>query len=193
MKKFLALVFVLSSLFTNANNSTTTLTTGNKLKTTLTLDNVRPGQKLILKDLHGTIMYREPILHQGDYRRKFDLSLLPKGGYSFELDKGFAILIVPFNVDNSTLIFNEQQKRLILKPIISVDNHTIKVGKSPVVDYSVKVAIYYESSNDEVIYTDEISPSKKGYRAYTLLDNMPGNYRVVCETEGHTFTKHFKI
>jgi len=193
IKKSLLAVFMLTVFMGHATLSTPTMVHVNLKKTTLQLNNVKPGQKLVMKDQKGQVLYREPIEQSGVYSRDFDLSSLPSGEYSFELDQGFAILIVPFNVLNSTIVFQEQKKKLIIKPIISIEKNKVKIGRSPLTDAPIKVRIYFESEPTEIIYRDEIEPAKKGFRTYTLQQDVSGQYRVVYESEGRVYTKQFKI
>ena len=120
-------------------------------KTIIKLDNVKEGQRLLIKSKTGTIVYRESIQKTGLYKKEFDLTSLPNGDYFFELDKDFEITIIPFNVKDAQVIFKKEEEKTIFKPVIRTENNILFVGKLALNMEPMKIEIFFDSGDYELI------------------------------------------
>lgn len=162
-------------------------------KTIINLNNVKEGQRLLIKSTTGTILYRESIQKTGLYKKAFDLTALPNGAYFFELEKDTEITIIPFIVKASEVIFNKEEKVSIFKPIFRVKENMLFVNKLSLDMKPMKIEIFYDSGDFELIHSEEISNTQKIERVYNLLKHVKGNYKIVCKTEGRVFVNYFKV
>ena len=162
-------------------------------KTIIKLDHVKEGQLLLIKSKTGTILYRESIQKTGLYKKEFDLTTLPDGEYFFELDKDLEITIIPFNVKNSQVVFNKKEKKSIFKPVIRTESNMLFLNKLCLNKEPMEIKVYFDSGKYELIYSEDITGIQKIEKAYRLLENVKGNYKVVCKTEGREFINYFKV
>ncbi len=162
-------------------------------KTIIKLDNVKEGQRLLIKSSTGTIVYRESIQKTGLYKKEFDLTSLPNGDYFFELDKDFEITIIPFIVKDAQVIFKKEEEKSIFKPAIRTENNILFVGKLSLNMEPMKIEIFFDSGDYELIHTEEVSGTQNIEKVFNLLKNIKGKYKIVCTTEGRVFINYFKV
>jgi len=165
----------------------------NESKTSINFDRVKKGQKLIIKSKEGTIVYKESLNKSGTYRKEFDLTSLPNGHYYFELDKDLEIQITPFIVQNAKVNFKKEKTRSIYKPIVTTQENVVSINKLSLNLEPLEINIYYDSGNHELIYTEKIKDKNNIQRVYRLLKSVNGKYKVVCTTQGRTFTTLFEF
>ena len=161
--------------------------------TSLTLEHVKEGQKLIIKSENGTIIYKESIKESGAYHKEFDLTSLPNGSYYFELDKDVEIQIIPFEVNNTEVTFKKNEANSIYKPIIKANKNIISINKLSLNSEPLQVKIFFVSGDYEMILSEEIINKNNIQRVYKLLEDVNGKYKVICKTEGRTFVTHFEF
>jgi len=53
----------------------------------------------------------------------FDFSTLKDGKYTIELNKDFEIIVKTLEVNNGNVIFNDNSKKVIFKPVIRNDEN----------------------------------------------------------------------
>ncbi|MFT5215059.1 MAG: hypothetical protein ACI83H_000166 [Glaciecola sp.] len=161
--------------------------------TSLSLEHVKKGERLIIKSESGTIIYRESIKESGSYHKEFDLTSLPSGSYYFELDKDVEIQIIPFEVNDTKVTFKKEEANSIFKPIITTDENVVSLNKLSLNFEPLQVKIFFDSGDHELIYSEEIINKKNIQRVYRLLKNVNGKYKVVCNTQGRTFVTYFEF
>ena len=62
------------ALISNATNGLNNDPDNDLKKTTFTINNVKQGNQLIIKDFNGLILYKEQIKESGNYSKGFDLN-----------------------------------------------------------------------------------------------------------------------
>ena len=172
-------------------NEVSFFTVKNDAKRTLISLNVKEGNLLSIIDDNGVILYKELIQKTGIYTKGFDLTSLPNGEYIFELDKDLEINTIPFTVLSGNVVFNKEEEKLIYKPYIRVKDNLVYVTKLALNKEPLKVDIYFiNSSNTELIHSEEIENTKNIQKLYKLTGSEKGNYRIVLQSEDRTFTKN---
>ena len=165
---------------------------GDAKKTMLTLNNVKQGQELFIKNDYGIILYKELIEKDGDYAKGFDLTELPDGHYFFELNKDFQIQILPFKVILNEVDFIKAEEKTIFKPVVRSKQNKIFVSKLSLFN-PLEVEIYYEDENNakgySLIHSETIENEKIVNRIYSLSKKEKGNYKLVFKSEGRVFTE----
>jgi hypothetical protein len=161
--------------------------------TSLSLEHVKKGERLIIKSESGTIIYRESIKESGSYYKEFDLTSLPSGSYYFELDKDVEIQIIPFEVNDTQVTFKKEEANSIFKPIITTDENVVSLNKLSLNFEPLQVKIFFDSGDHKLIYSEEIINENNIQRVYRLLKNVNGKYKVVCNTQGRTFETYFEF
>ena len=195
IKKSLVFVVLFTTLLVNANEISLRNLNDNKT-TMLTLVNVKEGNKLVIKDNHGIILYKEFIEKKGGYAKGFDLTSLPDGNYFFELDKELEIKIIPFRVISNVVDFDKDKEQTIYKPYLRSEENLIYVSKLSLNKNPLTVKIYYQSETFsggyELIHRETIENTENIQRAFRLDETKQGNYKVVFQSEGRSFVEYFK-
>lgn len=160
-------------------------------KTALTLENVKEGDILYIKDLNGVKLYEEIILINGFYSKGYDLTALPNGDYHFELDTDVHVKVIPFTVESNAIKVKFEKVKTIYKPTIRVKGDLVFISKLALNDEPLKVDVYYEKSNNsDLVLTETIKGTKNIERVYKLTDDLKnGDYKIVFNTNGREFTK----
>jgi len=193
IKNKLVLVAMLGTITSYANLMPTPSLNEDIKPITLSLDNVREGQRLIIKSDNGTILYRESISKTGSYEKEFDLTSLPNGNYFFEVDKDYEIKVIPFSVKESQVSFNKEMSRSIFKPVVITKDNIVTIGKLALNNETLEIELFYDSGAYELIHSEEVSGIQNIQKVYKLLENVTGNYKIVCKTQGRVFVTYFKV
>ncbi|MBU2938143.1 hypothetical protein KO494_01195 [Lacinutrix sp. C3R15] len=194
MKNTLVIVVLFTALLANANTSLNDL--NDVRKTVLTLNDVKQGDELLIKNAYGIILYKETIKNSGSYNKGFDLTELPKGDYFFELNKDFQIKIIPFNVSNNVVAFKSDKETTIFKPSIRNKENKVYINKLSLNLEPLEINVYYENLdiNDfELIYSETLEGTNNISRLLNLDIEKKGKYRIETKTEGRTFVDYIQF
>ncbi|WP_432416484.1 hypothetical protein, partial [Flavivirga aquatica] len=105
IKKSLVIATVFATILSNATEVSLITVKEDVKKTALTINNVKKGNLLSIKDSNGIILYKELIKTTGTYKKGFDLAVLPDGNYFFVVDKDLEVNTIPFSVNSSKVLF----------------------------------------------------------------------------------------
>lgn len=164
--------------------------------TTLSINNVEKGNKLLIKDNQGIVLYKETIQKSGSYLKGFDLSELPDGIYFFELVKNIQMEIIPFEMANHKAVIKKTNKDIIYKPYVRTKESRIFVTNLSLNKSPLKITIFYASDNvtfDYQIFSETIKNTQDIQRVYKLDGTKKGTYKIVINTEGKTFVEYTKF
>ncbi|WP_159022010.1 hypothetical protein [Formosa sp. L2A11] len=180
-----------------ANNLSSLKVEKESMEITLTLDNVKAGQKLSIKDINGLILYKKTIEKEGIFSNKFDLTALPDGKYYFEHEKDFQIKIIPFKVTSNTVTFDKANEKTIFKPVLKTKDNYLYFSKLDLEKEDVKINIYHESNKNNsgynLVYNEDFTDSTKIERIYSLSKIHEGRYKVVVTANGRDYVEYFSI
>ncbi|MCH3881544.1 MULTISPECIES: hypothetical protein [Tenacibaculum] len=194
MKNILVLAIVFATLSSNATEKTS-LNNEENGKTTLILKDVVQGEKLIIKDGFGVVLYNETLLKSGEYTKTFDLTTLPDGNYIFELDKKTKIKVYPFSVTSNTVKFDKESLKIIFKPKVEYKDNTIYVRalNSDMTPSKVELQYNVIDTTFETIYSENTSNTSLIAKEFKLLKNEKEEYKVIVTLNGRTFTTLINI
>ena len=193
-KKGILMATMFATLLSFANEAPFYTIKKDAERTSLTLNDVKQGNLLSIKDENGIIVYKELIEKSGMYTKEFDLTTLPDGAYNFELDKDLEINTIPFTVYSNEVTFKKELEKTIFKPYARVKGDVVYVTKLALNEEPLKVDIYFTSfdgfsSKSELTYSENIQNTKLINRVYRLASLDKGNYKIVFKTDGRVFTK----
>lgn len=191
LRKIILTGAMLIALISNATNELNNDPKKDLNKTTFTINNVKQGNQLIIKDLYGLILYKEQIKDSGNYSKGFDLTSLPDGSYVFELEKDFEIKSFPFTVTYKKVVFNENETT-VHKPVVSFKNNCVYVSKLALNNEPLDVKIYYHDGT-ELIYSETIKDTKVIEKVYKLDLNAKGNYKIVLSSNGREYYEYLTL
>jgi hypothetical protein len=182
---------MLGTLFNYANNGNEINSkTVNAKKVRVEFKNVKKGHLLTIKDKNGVQLHSETVTKIGDLNKTFDLSSLIDGTYTIELNKDFKIIVKTINVKNDRVFFNNNDNKVIAKPIISNNENILKISKINSNKEPLKVVVYY---NSEIIYTETIENNTVLNRVYKLNKDITGEYTAIVYSNNRSYSKNFKI
>lgn len=189
MKNKILLCFLMITMISYASETSSFTKKNDIKKTILSLDNVKKGQQLFIKDYSGGVLYNEVLEKNGTYSKKFNLSAFPLGNYYFELEKDMEIKVTPFKVDFDKVEIYTEKESTIFKPFMKSKENKVYLSRLSMNNQSMKVNIYYQASNDEeLIFSEKIENKNIIERIYALDEQQKGIYRIIVLTEGRTFS-----
>ncbi|MFD0834633.1 hypothetical protein ACFQ0I_02565 [Mariniflexile aquimaris] len=192
-KKGILMVSMFATMLSFANEEVPFYSIKNEAnRTALTLNNVKEGNLLTIKDNNGIVLYKELIQKSGSYTKGFDLTALPNGSYIFELDKDVEINTIPFNVVSNDVLFNKALEKTIYKPFTKIKGDVAFLTRLSLNEEPLKVDIYFnnsEESTTELIYSETITNTVNINRVFKLTGLHSGAYKFVYNTDGRVFTK----
>ncbi|SCY06266.1 hypothetical protein SAMN05192588_0950 [Nonlabens sp. Hel1_33_55] len=158
--------------------------------TTLQFSNVKKGQQVTIKDDFNTILYKETIQANGTYAKKFNLTALEDGSYTIELTKDYEIIVKSFDIKAKQVKLNQSNEVMIFKPNVRLEDVKMIISQLSLTKSPLNVELYY---NGVLIHNDKITGDTILSRVYQLSATKKGNYRVVMNSNDHSFTKNFTI
>ncbi|TXE13073.1 hypothetical protein FUA26_04565 [Seonamhaeicola algicola] len=187
-KKVILMVAMLAAVMGYANEISL-IKFGKDLRgTALTINNVKEGNLLSIKDIYGVTLYKEVIEQTGMYSKGFDLTDLPDGNYFFELEKDMEIKTIPFNVKDTVVSFNKNAETTTFKPFVRQKDDLVLITKLALNGEPLKVSVYgvYNTVTD-LLFNETIKDEKTIERVYKLES---GKYKIVFNFDGKEFTKY---
>ncbi|WP_303316461.1 hypothetical protein Q4Q34_06545 [Flavivirga abyssicola] len=155
--------------------------------TALTIDNVKKGNLLSIKNNNGITVYKELIQSTGSYTKGFDLTELPNGNYFFEVDKDLQIETIPFSVKDDKVVFDKTKEAVIFKPYVREKDDFVYISKLALNLEPLKIRIYAEYNGTfQLIRTEEVEGLKIVEKIYKLKE---GNYKIVLNANDKEYTK----
>lgn len=187
VKKSIIIITAFATIISNATEITSSVVKEEIIKTALTLNNVKEGNLLTIKDYNGFVLYKELINFSGTYRKGFDLSALPDGKYFFEVDKELEIKIIPFTVSNSKVVINKDKETTSYKPFVNQKDNLVFISKLSPNYEALKISIYINNKSEyELLHSEKIEGLQSIERVYKL---EKGNYKIVFNSNNQEFTK----
>ncbi|MBD0823441.1 hypothetical protein [Aestuariibaculum marinum] len=187
LKKSILLLAVSTSLLSNASDITISTNADAISKTAITLNHVKAGDILSIKDNYGVVLYKEQIKETGTYKKGFDLSALPNGEYIFEIDKNLEVKTIPFTVNFEEVYFNKEKESTSYKPYVRQDNGIVYITKLAPKQEALTIHIYTNNNSEyELVHTERIKGVQSIEKAYKL---EKGNYKLVFVSDNKEYTK----
>ncbi|MGJ5642914.1 hypothetical protein [Formosa sp. S-31] len=190
------LVMVTSMTSGYANTITKNDNEKGKIEVTLTLEDVKAGQLVLIKDMSGLTIYKEAIKKAGVYNNTFNLKSLPDGAYYFEHIKDYQVKMIPFTVKYKKATVYRANEKVFFKPVVRTENNMIYLTQLALDKKDLKVSIYYTDKfgfESELVLSETIKDTVNIERIYGLSANKKGEYKVVLSTNGEEFVEYFNL
>ncbi|MDD7887189.1 hypothetical protein [Flavivirga sp. 57AJ16] len=186
-KNLLLVTMLLTVIIGNANEISSFKIEGDLKGTTLTINNVKEGDLLSIKNYKGIIIYKELIQSSGIYNKGFDLTELPNGNYFFEVDKDLEVKTIPFVVENNKVTFDKDKETVIFKPHLRENKGIVYLTKLALNLEPLEVKIY---GNNEGIYKLMHSEKIEGVQVIEKIYKLTkGSYKVVLNSNNKEYIK----
>jgi len=191
-RKSVVAIGLMMSLSTLANDGTSIIKENEKKVTNMRFENVAQGSTLTIKDENGLVLYNEAIKQTGAYSKGFDLTSLPNGDYLFELNSEVKIVVIPFKVNSSEVVFDKESEDAIYKPMVRTKDNMVYVSRTEIEQTPLSYKIYY-ANNYDLVHEANFEELEEVKKAYDFSTAKKGNYVFVFESKGRKFTKNVKI
>lgn len=188
IRKSVLVALMLGTFSSYANG--TTLTEKNGTEKSVELINVRKGQRWSIKNSDGKVLHQEEIKNTGSYTQEYDFTSLKNGYYTVEVNKDFQIEVIPFTIISGKATFYKKEEKVIFKPVLRTQEHTVMITKLDFDAAPLKVAIYYEG---DVIFKDTLEGGDIISRVYRLKKDIKGLYKVVMKANDRTYINEFSL
>lgn len=187
IQKSLLAVAVFTTMLGNANEISTLTIKEDLKKTALTINNVKAGDLLTIKDYSGITLYKELINFSGTYKKGFDLTALPNGKYFFEVNKDLEIRTIPFTVTFNKVVFDKAAEVVTFKPFVTQKDDLVLISKLAPDLEPLKIEIYSdENGGFELAHSEKVEGVQTIERVYKL---GKGNYKIIFNSNNKEFTK----
>ncbi|MBD0777544.1 hypothetical protein HPE56_07050 [Maribacter sp. ANRC-HE7] len=191
IKNSLVFIVMFTTFLVNANSTVNTF--NDDPKTTLTLINVKQGNKLFVKDAFGITLYSETIQNSGDYIKAFDLTKLPDGDYFFELVKDLKIKTIPFTIKATVADIKKENEKNELRPFVKSEGNLVYISSPCSNKRPLEINIYFDDNGFKLIHSETIENTQNVNRMYSLNKTERGNYKIETKIEGRTFVDYMKL
>ncbi|MGJ5642915.1 hypothetical protein [Formosa sp. S-31] len=197
LKLSLGLLVMIASMTSGyANTITKNVDEKGKMEVTLTLENVKAGQLVLIKDFSGITIYKEAIKKTGVYNNTFNLKALPEGNYYFEHLKDYQVKMIPFTVKNEKVTVDRANEKVFFKPVIRAEGNMIYLTQLALDKKDLKVSIYYTDNfgfESNLVLSETIKDTVNIERIYGLSASKKGEYKVIMSTNGEEFVEYIKL
>lgn len=151
----------------------------------VSFEKIARGNRVFIRNSQGIIFLKKVIEKSESYDRAFDLTALPDGNYTFEVEKGLKIKITPFAIFLNEVVFFKEKQTVIHKPIIRVKENTFTFSRLSTTSESLVLEIY--NNKNELIISKKFEKLMIVSRGFIFPKNEKGDYKIVIKTEGRIF------
>lgn len=192
MKKvMLTIVMVMISTLAIANDKPTVKVKSVEAKTIAVVAYGYGAVKtdITLKSGNGRVFYKETVSDGINYAKRLDMSEMPNGEYTLEVENNNTFTAIPVIVENASTVIKNADEVTIVKPTISVVGDKLNVAFADQVTKEVWVSIFDNDSNR--LAFEKVSADHLKRFDLSKLDN--GQYTVRMSTEGKNFIQSLSL
>jgi len=160
---------------------------GESNKIILNLENMAADRVICeFRSEDGDLFFRDEVITAENVSKQYDLSQLPNGRYTIEVNDLMKIERLNLSIYNGSVQLNERVADITFKPTVwlnedkSVDFNLMTLGSS------ASLSIYDTRGNE--LKSDRFKKVNVASKRYDLSKVEAGIYRVVISHKGETFT-----
>lgn len=142
--------------------------------------------KVQLKDENGLILHSAVLNNNEKVNKRFDLTSLPAGNYSIEVENEVAFTTTPIEIIGRQAYVISGDQVTIVKPVVRQIGDFLDVILPSEDTASVNVTIYDDSFKP--LYTETLNSTTE-LRRYDLSKLVKGGYNVKMTTKGKDFIR----
>lgn len=152
----------------------------------LYMDSLDQTAKFTIFDENRFALYEETSEKMLDYKKRFDLSKLPEGNYTFEIELGNKIQVYSFEVDDHIVKVSNEIKE-VFSPTILFRDDLLGISLLNPEAQEVKIVIFDNKGNELI---SDIHEEKQNVAVRYNLTQLPmGVYTLVVKTNNRTYLR----
>ncbi|MEM9299844.1 MAG: hypothetical protein AAGA64_15880 [Bacteroidota bacterium] len=160
---------------------------GNK-EFTLFINEVNaPAVVVSLKNISGNTLYKEVLLSKDKYSKLYDLTALPVGSYTLEVDEDTRINTWSVELSSEGLSVDLNAKKEFFKPQIVEKDNVLGISFFNKTNETLEISVL--NDRNEEIFTEELAEDLVIMKQYDLSKFDRGRYTVVARTAGKSFNE----
>lgn len=192
MKKvMLTIVMVMISTLAIANDKPTVKVKSVEAKTVAVVAYGYGEAKtdITLRSGNGRVFYRETFKTGENFAKRLDMSEMPKGEYTIEIENNESFTAIPVSVEFASAVVKAEDEVTIIKPRLSVIGDKLNVAFADEFTKEVWVSIFDINSN-RLAYE---KVSAENMKRFDLSRLGKGEYTVHMFTEGKKFVQSLSL
>lgn len=190
-KVMLTIVMVIISTIAIANERPTVKVKSVEAKTIAVLATGYGEVKtdITLKSGNGRVFYRETVKGGENYAKRLDMSEMPNGEYTLEIENKNSFTAIPVKLELNTAVVNSKDEVTIVKPTLNVVGDKLNVAFADQNTEEVWVSIFDNNSN-RLAYEKVSTENRKRFDLSRL---EKGDYTVLMFTKGKKFIQSVSL
>lgn len=151
----------------------------------LSIESPLSDLKVTLTDEDSYSLYSQHLtVSNFDYRKKFDLTLLPNGTYTLEVEDVQKVITMLIVVKDDKIVSSEITKETSFKPMLIVRDENLIVAGLATDEKPIYVVI--SDTRNNVIHEELLTGSSENGRLYKFL--YSGVYKVNLASNGNSYS-----
>ena len=195
LKMVLLVVLLYTPLLGFANENSILISYNEDKFVELTLNNVKSGNLLVIKDLKDVKLYEYKISNTGRIKKEFDLSTLPIGYYNIELNKDMERIVYPFQINKRRAVFIENDIISVYKPMSRIKDGHVLISQLALDMSPLEVKIFVETKDTSVFFDLVHAETVEGKKQINLVYKLPnlgkGKFKILLISKGQKFVSYF--
>lgn len=139
----------------------------------------------------GAVIFRDEIETANKTAKQYNLSQLPEGEYTIEVNDLMKIERLNLTVDNQSVTLKERVADVTFKPTVLIkDNNTVDLN---LLALGEAATVSFFGPQGNLLKSERFNNVNVVNKRYSLIQAEAGDYRIVISHKGETFTYNVAI
>ena len=188
LKKATMLALVLGTLSVNAK---VTEINNSEDATVVQFGFVRKGAQIFIKDAQDYLLYKYKVDQTGQFFKSFDFTTLPNGEYFFEVHEERTIQIMPFEVAEGHVNFEEKDNYTVFKPVLRSIDSKVTFNWLTVKNDPLEVRIY--DTKDRLLYKEKVTNKNEVKRVFNMSNAKNTDFVFTVKAGNRRFVERIEL
>lgn len=145
-----------------------------------------------LKDTAGQTLYSEQVASPVAYNRVFNLSSLPSGEYSLELEFVNRVQMTPLVIEENQVTLQTAEMTEYFKPVVRLKGKTVSINLLNTSRDPVNILVYHSETN-ELLTQSRITNETTVGKLYDFSKVKPGKFLISMNGRNINYSKSIII
>jgi len=185
MKKVMLSGMIVLLLSANAIAFEDSLKVNDTKSFNLVLNNVSSTTQITLKDARNTILFKESVNKGEDFKKTFNMELLPAGNYKVEIEDATRIKELTVDIGNDENVATVSLNKEVFKPVVTERGEKVYVSQFSPEKSPLYISIY--NSRNELVHEETLEGKMDLGKKFNFSKAQKGEYRFYLESNGESF------